>query len=82
MSTGAAGGTFAEYGDPLAKLISAGTPSVMNTRTSGGSLDNLRCLNESKCDLALVAIAYRATHGTQRLLRDPLRQIRQPHGLH
>ncbi|MBI2771299.1 MAG: TAXI family TRAP transporter solute-binding subunit [Burkholderiales bacterium] len=75
MSTGAAGGTFVEYGDRLAKLMSTATSVTVTTRNSGGSLDNLRCLNEGKCDLALVAMAsaYEAWHGLQWTKDKPLR---------
>lgn len=75
MSTGAAGGTFVEYGDRLAKLLSANTSATVSTRNSGGSLDNLRCLNEAKCDLALVAMAsaFEAWNGLQWTKGKPLR---------
>lgn len=75
MSTGAAGGTFVEYGDRLAKLLSTSTQATVSTRNSGGSLDNLRCLNEASCDLALVAMAsaYEAWNGLQWTKDKPLR---------
>ena len=75
LSTGAAGGTFVEYGDRLAKLVSSSTPVALSTRNSGGSLDNLRCLNETRCDLALVAMAsaYEAWNGLQWTRDKPLR---------
>ena len=75
MSTGAPGGTFVEYGDHLARLLSTSTPVTVSTRHSGGSLDNLRCLQASKCDLALVAMAsaYEAWHGLQWTKDKPLR---------
>ncbi len=75
MATGAAGGTFVEYGDRLAKLLSASTPVSVSTRNTGGSLDNLRCLHEAKCDMALVAMAsaFEAWHGLQWTRDKPLR---------
>jgi uncharacterized protein len=67
MATGAAGGTFVEYGNRLAALISTTTPVTVTSRNSGGSLDNLRCLNEGTCDLALSAMAsaFEAWNGLQ-----------------
>ena len=75
MSTGAPGGTFVEFGDRLAQLMSANATSRVSTRNSAGSLDNLRCLSESKCDLAPVAMAsaFEAWNGLQWAKDKPLR---------
>lgn len=67
MATGASGGTFVEYGNNMAKLISSSTPITLVTKNTGGSLDNIRCLNDLTCDVALVAMApaFEAWNGIQ-----------------
>jgi TRAP transporter TAXI family solute receptor len=74
LMTGAAGGTFVEYGNGLARLLTAAGVPVA-TRESGGSLDNLRALSAGGCDLALVAMAsaYEAWHGLRWAQGAPLR---------
>jgi TRAP transporter TAXI family solute receptor len=75
LSTGATGGTFVEYGDKLAQLLSKATPTPVTTLHSGGSLDNLRCLSNRQCDMALVAMAsaFEAWNGLQWTQGKPLK---------
>jgi TRAP transporter TAXI family solute receptor len=75
LATGAAGGTFVEYGDKLAELLSKTTGTTVTTLRSGGSLDNLRCLSTQQCDMALVAMAsaFEAWNGLQWTQGKPLK---------
>ncbi len=75
LATGAAGGTFVEYGDKLAQLLSRTTATPVTTLHSGGSLDNLRCLSAQRCDMALVAMAsaFEAWNGLQWTQGKPLK---------
>ncbi|MES2973920.1 MAG: TAXI family TRAP transporter solute-binding subunit [Pseudomonadota bacterium] len=75
LSTGSAGGTFVEYGDKLAMLLSSSGSATVRTSGSGGSLDNLRCLSGATCDLALVAMAsaFEAWNGLQWAKDRPVR---------
>lgn len=75
LSTGAAGGTFMEYGNRLAQLLTQTSGVPVTSRASGGSLDNLRCLGAGTCDMALVAMApaFEAWNGLQWAQGAPLR---------
>lgn len=56
LTTGAAGGTFFDYGAGLAKLVEAKTSLRVAVSPSGGSIENLRRLEDGSSDLGLVAM--------------------------
>jgi uncharacterized protein len=62
LSTGAAGGTFFEYGAGLAKLIETRTGRKVELLPSGGTIENMRRIESGAADLALAAMgpAYEA----------------------
>jgi uncharacterized protein len=56
LSTGAAGGTFFEYGAGIARLVEGKTPLKIEVVPSAGSVENLRRLESGQADMALVAM--------------------------
>jgi TRAP transporter TAXI family solute receptor len=78
LGTGAAGGTFFEYGPGLASLLAAAGIAI-EARATGGSNENLTLLESGALDLALVAIgpAFEAWNAAGSWAsRQPIRKIR------
>lgn len=56
LATGASGGTFFDYGAGLAKLVESKAKLRVVAMPSGGSIENMRRIEDGSADLALVAM--------------------------
>jgi uncharacterized protein len=80
MSTGAAGGTFFEYGAGMARLIKSKAQIDVEALPSGGTIENLRRIESGAAELALAAMgpAYEAWNASAApwLGQPPLKRAR------
>jgi uncharacterized protein len=62
LSTGASGGTFFEYGAGLSRLLQSKAGLTVDAVASGGTIENIRRIEDGSADLALAAMgpAYEA----------------------
>ncbi len=67
LATGAAGGTFAEYGPKVGALITDITGIEVRERVTGGSVDNVKLLEADEVAFALVNMgpAFEAWNGSE-----------------